>query len=105
VRHAWDNTCRRAKITDLNIRDLRREFGSRLLESGAGIHGVSYWLRHTNVARTSHYLKTTVERLQRVARAFDESRRIANRLPNGTHSEESEVERYHSQLPTNDCFM
>ena len=29
VRHAWDNTCRRAKISDLNIHDLRREFGSR----------------------------------------------------------------------------
>jgi integrase len=59
-----------------------REFGSRLLESGAaGIHDVSYWLGHTNVATTSQYLRTTVERLQRVARAFDESRRIASRLP------------------------
>jgi integrase len=81
VRHAWDNTCRRAKIKDLNIHDLRREFGSRLLESGAGIHDVSYWLGHTNVATTSQYLKTTVERLQRVARAFDERRSIARRLP------------------------
>jgi integrase len=27
VRRAWDNTCRRAKISDLNIYDLRREFG------------------------------------------------------------------------------
>ena len=39
VRHAWDNTCFRAHIDDLNIHDLRREFGSRLLESGAaGLH-------------------------------------------------------------------
>lgn len=81
VRHAWDNTCKRAKIADLNIHDLRREFGSRLLESGAGIHDVSYWLGHTNVATTSQYLKTTVERLQRVARAFDEARQITRRLP------------------------
>lgn len=81
VRHAWDNTCKRAKIEDLNIHDLRREFGSRLLESGAGIHDVSYWLGHTNVATTSQYLKTTVERLQRVARAFDEARGITRRLP------------------------
>jgi hypothetical protein len=29
----------------------------------AGIHDVGYWLGHTNVATTSHYLKTTVERL------------------------------------------
>jgi integrase len=91
VRHAWDNTCRRAKIEDLNIHDLRREFGSRLLESGAGIHDVSYWLGHTNVATTSQYLKTTVERLQRVARAFDESRPIARRLPNGSSAERSEA--------------
>lgn len=58
VRHAWDNTCKRAKIDGLNIHDLRREFGSRLLESGAGIHDVSYWLGHINVATTSQ-----VERL------------------------------------------
>ena len=30
VRHAWNNTRRRAGIKDLNIHDLRREFGSRL---------------------------------------------------------------------------
>ena len=89
VRHAWDNTCKRAKIDDLNIHDLRREFGSRLLESGAGIHDVSYWLGHSNVATTSQYLKTTVERLQRVARAFDESRPIARRLPGSESTEEA----------------
>jgi integrase len=61
------------------------------LESGAGIHDVSYWLGHTNVATTSQYLKTTVERLQRVARAFDESRRIACRLPDGASAEGSEA--------------
>jgi integrase len=48
----------------------------------AGIHDVSYWLGHTNVATTSRYLKTTAKRLQRVARALDEGRSIANRLPN-----------------------
>lgn len=62
VRHAWDNTCRRAGTDDLNIRDLRREFGSRLLKSGAaGIHDVSYWLGHTSVATTSQCLWTTVD--------------------------------------------
>ena len=92
VRHAWDNTCERARIEDLHIHDLRREFGSRLLESGAGIHDVSYWLGHTNVATTSQYLKTTVERLRRVATAFDEARRIARRLPGEPPNESAAAE-------------
>jgi hypothetical protein len=50
-------------------------------ESSAGIHDVSYWVGHTNVATTSQYLKTTVERLERVVRTFEESRSIARRLP------------------------
>jgi len=41
------------------------------------------------VATTSQYLKTTVERLQRVARAFDESRPIARRLPGSEDTEEA----------------
>jgi hypothetical protein len=39
----------RTRIVDLNIHDLRREFGSRLLESGAGIHDVSYWLSSDSI--------------------------------------------------------
>ena len=35
VMTAWRAECRRAKITDLHFHDLRREFASRLLESGA----------------------------------------------------------------------
>jgi len=35
VMTAWRAACRRAKITDLHFHDLRREFASRLLESGA----------------------------------------------------------------------
>jgi integrase len=82
VRRAWDATCRRAGIEDLNIHDLRREFGSRLLESGAALHDVSYWLGHTNVSTTSQYLRTTVERLRRAAKLFEEARRIDKRLTN-----------------------
>jgi len=60
----------------ISIHDLRREFGSRLLESGAALHDVSYWLGHTNVSTTSQYLRTTVERLRRAATLFEEARRI-----------------------------
>lgn len=83
VRHAWDNTCRRAGIEDLHIHDLRREQGSQLKESGAHLHEVSEWLGHTNVATTSRYLKTSRERLQRVARNF-ERRKIDGELTEGT---------------------
>jgi integrase len=71
VRHASDNTCKRAGIKDLHIRDLRREQSSQLEESGAHLHEVREWLGHTNVATTSRYLKTSGQRLQRVARMFE----------------------------------
>lgn len=92
VRHAWDNTCKRARIKDLNIHDLRREFGSRLLEAGAALHDVSYWLGHSNVATTSRYLRTTVERLRHAARLFEEARQITRRLPEQPPSEAAAVE-------------
>ena len=62
VRRAWDATCRRAGVEDLHLHDLRREFGSRLMESGARDHEVKEWLGHANVTTTSRYLKTSGER-------------------------------------------
>ena len=79
MRHAWDNTCKRAKIADLHIHDLRREFASRLAESGAHNHEVQHWIGHTNVTTTSRYLKTSVTRLRGAAEMF-ERRKIDGKL-------------------------
>ncbi len=64
VKTAWRGTCRRAGIGDLQVRDLRREFGSRLRESGASDHDVRDFLGHANITTTSRYLASTPLRLE-----------------------------------------
>ncbi len=64
VKKAWVGTCRRASISDLQIRDLRREFASRLRESGASDHDVRDFLGHANITTTSRYLASTPLRLE-----------------------------------------
>jgi integrase len=50
---AWTAACRRAEIVGLNFHDLRREAGSRLLESGMPEHYVLRFLDHANLSTTS----------------------------------------------------
>ena len=64
VKTAWAATCRRAGISDLQIRDLRREFASRLRESGASDHEVRDFFGHANITTTSRYLASTPMRLE-----------------------------------------
>ena len=64
VKTAWRGMCRRAGIGDLQVRDLRREFGSRLRESGASDHDVRDFLGHANITTTSRYLASTPLRLE-----------------------------------------
>lgn len=65
TRNAWLTACEKAGITDLHMHDLRRECGSRLLESGAGLHEVREWLGHTDIGTTGRYLAVTAESLKR----------------------------------------
>ena len=76
VKTAWSLTCRRAGITGLHLHDLRREFGSRLLEAGASLHQVRDFLGHGNVSMTSTYLSTSAEHLFDAMRKFEHSRAI-----------------------------
>ena len=64
VKTAWAGTCRRAGISGLQTRDLRREFASRLRESGASDHDVRDFLGHANISTTSRYLASTPLRLE-----------------------------------------
>jgi hypothetical protein len=65
IKTAWRATCRRAGIRNLHFHDLRREFASRLRESGASDHDVRDFLGHANISTTSRYLKSTPQRLER----------------------------------------
>ena len=71
IKTAWRATCRRAGIRDLHFHDLRREFGSRLLESGAAEHDVRDFLGHSNITVTSRYLKSTPLRLEKALAAME----------------------------------
>jgi integrase len=91
VMTAWRAACRRANITDLHFHDLRREFASRLLESGASDHEVRDWLGHANITTTSRYLATTRVRLQRTLVAFESNGRSRRAQEASTGAEVSKI--------------
>ena len=53
---AFENACQRARLDDFHFHDLRRTFGTRLVEHGADIVTVSRLLGHSNVVVTQRYL-------------------------------------------------
>ena len=73
IKTAWRNTCRRAGIEDLHFHDLRREFASRLADSGSGLHDVQEFLGHANITTTSRYLRSTPVRLARALARMEAS--------------------------------
>jgi len=75
VRTAWRLTCQRAGIVGLHLHDLRREFGSRLLESGASTHQVRNFLGHANISQTNTYLAADDAHLD------DALRKLENAFP------------------------
>jgi integrase len=77
IKTAWRATCRRAGIEGLTFHDLRREFASRLMESGAEPHEVRDWLGHANITTTSRYLRSTPLALERTMKRFEQHERGA----------------------------
>jgi integrase len=65
VKRRHPSACARAGIAHLNFHDLRREFASRLLESGASEHDVRDFLGHANITTTSRSLQSSGRRLKR----------------------------------------
>jgi site-specific recombinase XerD len=65
----------------LHFYDLRREFGSRLLESGASQHIVRDFLGHANISTTSRYLATTPIALEHAIRQFEAHQLVNAPLP------------------------
>lgn len=56
IRTAFKNACKRAGIEDLTFHDLRRTFGTRLLEKGVDIVRISKLYGHSNILVTQRYL-------------------------------------------------
>jgi site-specific recombinase XerC len=67
----WEKCCTPAGIEDLHHHDLRREFGSRLLETHAELHDVKLFLGHSNISQTNTYLASNTDRLKRALDRLD----------------------------------
>ncbi len=78
IKTAWKLACRRAGITGLHFHDLRRECGSRLLETpGVPLTAVRDWLGHRTIDMTNTYLSTTIAKLQAGCAKVDSARKRA----------------------------
>lgn len=79
IRDQWTATTAAAHITGLHFHDLRREFGSRFLESGALPHQVRDALGHADLNTTDAYLSTSGIGLQHAFRQFHQHRGTATK--------------------------
>jgi integrase len=59
----WRVVCRKAKVENPYLHDLRGEFGSQLAESGVPIHQVRDALGHAAIPMTSTSLRTRTDLL------------------------------------------
>lgn len=79
VKTAWRLTCARAKITGLHFHDLRREAGSRWMDSNkVPLSTIQRWLGHHNISQTSTYLAASGGGDADAMKAFDQA---TGRLP------------------------
>jgi hypothetical protein len=66
---------------------MRREFGSRLMESGADQHDVRDFLGHANITRTSRYLSSTTKRLEMALENMEAGRIIRTPFAHAAESD------------------
>jgi integrase len=71
VQTAWETTCSRAGIEGLHFHDLRREFGSRLLDQGVPLTVIQNYLGHTTVTTTAKYLQADQQLIATAVDAVD----------------------------------
>ncbi len=88
IAKAWDVACRRAGVAGLHFHDLRREFGCRLIESGAGLHDAREFLGHANISTTSRYLRASALSLEKAIDRLDraEAGRSGTNVPQTTEA-------------------
>ena len=84
---------------NLHIHNLRREFASQLLESGADLHDVQMFLGHANITTTSRYLQSTPVRLERALKKLERWRRFTR----DSHMEASKAPASTSDATPQNC--
>jgi len=76
-RTAWENACKKAKVGELWVHDLRRTFGTLALQDGADLVTLREILGHTHVSTTERYLYPEAKR-QREAVEFVSARLLGS---------------------------
>jgi len=73
VKSGWLSACRRAGLENLQFRDLRRTFASRLHEKGIDPLIISRLLRHASFSISEQvYIKSTIGMMREAIKVFDE---------------------------------
>jgi integrase len=75
IKKEWKAVRAAAQVTNLKFHDLRREFGSRLLEVVGGNPSiVRDWLGHADLTTTNRYLATSAVAFNAAAKLYDSAR-------------------------------
>jgi integrase len=77
VRIGWEVTGGKAGLSDLQLRDLRHEAGSRFDEAGVSTNYVSKILGHTSLTTTTRYLNIQRRSLHLAMEKLEQSQRLA----------------------------
>ena len=59
--HGWERICKRAKIADLRLHDLRRSLGSWMVDTGASLPVIGQTLHHQSQATTAIYARLSLD--------------------------------------------
>jgi integrase len=88
IQHAFSAACRRAKISNLQFRDMRRTFASRLHESGMDPLMIQRLLRHSCFKISEQvYIQSNMKSLKAALRSFEEKQPLAVDLERKWNSE------------------
>ncbi len=77
-RTAWENTRRRAGLSDVRFHDLRAEYASRLIEHGVPLSQVRDLLGHASIVTTERYDRQRLDNLKEAVRCLDTGQSFKN---------------------------
>jgi integrase len=95
VRTGFESACRKAKVEDFTFHDLRRTFGTRLLERGINIVTIQKLYGHSSVLVTQNYLHPGDELAQEAVERLVETPQKPENLAQIWHKSQDGAARLH----------